>query len=146
MTDIRYPLLGRSIKALRYLHGYTQESLAYELGVHFSTLANWERNRHNCPDETANLIAEIFNVDVEEMYFAPNKFEKMKAERLRQNKKESTYQWRKNNSEKYEQSQKEYRKAYYAAHREALCKANARYNKLRRQKIKEGDVSSDEKA
>ncbi|ASS89749.1 MAG: XRE family transcriptional regulator [Bacillaceae bacterium] len=58
---------GRRIRAFRKLKGYTQESLAKDLGVSVSVLGEVERGNRLPSKELVEIIAAKLNVSVNEL-------------------------------------------------------------------------------
>ncbi|MCQ6268532.1 helix-turn-helix domain-containing protein [Fictibacillus sp. WQ 8-8] len=58
---------GRRIRAFRKLKGYTQESLAKDLGISVSILGEVERGNRKPKEELMIKIATIFQVSIDEL-------------------------------------------------------------------------------
>ncbi|QQZ09516.1 helix-turn-helix domain-containing protein [Heyndrickxia vini] len=58
---------GRRIRAFRKLKGYTQESLAKELGISVSILGEMERGTRLPSDEFLNKVASLLDISVDEL-------------------------------------------------------------------------------
>ena len=57
--------VGNKIKALRKKHNLTRKQLAEELGINYSTLANYENDNRNLPTELLVEISTIFNISMD---------------------------------------------------------------------------------
>ncbi len=68
--------LGKRIKGLRKLKGWTQLSLAQNLGVSVSLLSNIERGRKEPTPSMLERLSQAMNVPGEELFFLPEKKEK----------------------------------------------------------------------
>ncbi|UOQ49488.1 helix-turn-helix domain-containing protein [Gracilibacillus caseinilyticus] len=66
---------GKRIKAFRKLKGYTQVSLADELGISVSQLGELERGTKMPTTQKLELIAEHLNVSLEELQPSTKDFE-----------------------------------------------------------------------
>lgn len=79
-------MFADKFKKLRKEHRYTQETLAEKLGVSRSAVAMWERGEREPDFETAEMIADFFNVSLDgligqktiENYFVSLKREQLK--------------------------------------------------------------------
>lgn len=60
-------IVGKKIKYFRHLRNVTQEELAKELGVIRQTVASWEKGVTSPDMETCMKIAEILNVQIEDL-------------------------------------------------------------------------------
>ncbi|MFK2826939.1 helix-turn-helix transcriptional regulator [Bacillus sp. B190/17] len=58
---------GRRIKAFRKLKGFTQERLAYQLGISVSVLGEVERGNRPLSDELLKDISEILRIQADEL-------------------------------------------------------------------------------
>lgn len=58
---------GRRIRAFRKLKGYTQKSLAKDLGISVSILGEIERGTRIPSDELLLKIAQILNIEFDEL-------------------------------------------------------------------------------
>lgn len=58
---------GRRIRAFRKLKGYTQESLAREIGVSVSVLGEIERGTREPESDLMGIITNVLNVTIEEL-------------------------------------------------------------------------------
>ncbi len=58
---------GRRIRAFRKLKGYTQESLAENLGVSVSILGEVERGNRMPTEDFLNQVAEQLNVNIDDL-------------------------------------------------------------------------------
>lgn len=56
-----------TIKQWRQLHNHTQQSLADVIGVSKITVWNWENAIHNPHPKQLEKIAELFNIEVEQI-------------------------------------------------------------------------------
>ena len=54
--------LGRRLRRLRLLKGYTQEAVASDLGVCHTTLSAWECGEHAMTVDTLVSLADYFGV------------------------------------------------------------------------------------
>lgn len=59
-------LMGRRIKEMRTKRGYTQDTLADELGMNRANISNYERGQiTNIPSDKLDLMANLFGVTVD---------------------------------------------------------------------------------
>ncbi|MBA2876733.1 helix-turn-helix domain-containing protein [Thermaerobacillus caldiproteolyticus] len=58
---------GRRIRAFRKLKGYTQESLAKDLGVSVSVLGEIERGNRLPTEQFLDKVAKLLNITVDEL-------------------------------------------------------------------------------
>lgn len=58
---------GENIRALRDLHGITQEQLATKLGVTRESVVKWESGKINIRDRHVSKIVELFGVDPDDI-------------------------------------------------------------------------------
>ncbi|OIJ17521.1 transcriptional regulator [Anaerobacillus alkalilacustris] len=58
---------GRRIRAFRKLKGYTQEQLAYQIGVSVSVLGEIERGNRVPTEELINQISVVLNIAKEDL-------------------------------------------------------------------------------
>jgi len=65
--------LGRRIKGLRRLKGFTQQKLAHELDISVSLLSNIERGIKKPQPELLEKFVEVLEVSAEELFFLPKK-------------------------------------------------------------------------
>ena len=61
---------GQNVKKLREQNGDTQSSLAEKIGVRQSFIAQMERGTKQVSMPIAAQIAEIYNVDIRELFLA----------------------------------------------------------------------------
>ena len=55
------------LRQLRVANGFTQQSLAKKLGIHQSSVSYWERGLSRPEYENLILLADIFDVSLDEM-------------------------------------------------------------------------------
>ena len=60
------------LRNLRKVSGYTLEEVANTLGIHVSTLLCWERGDSEPRISEAMLLAELYEVDVNDIAFVRN--------------------------------------------------------------------------
>lgn len=65
--------LGHTIAELREAREITQEELAKTLGISRSTLSHYEKNRRKPPLDFIILLADTFNISVEQIINAQKK-------------------------------------------------------------------------
>jgi len=59
---------GNKLRTTRLAKGFTQEQLAYELGVEISQISRIERGVINTSITTLYSISKVLNVDVSELF------------------------------------------------------------------------------
>lgn len=69
-----------NLKILRRKHNKTQEQMAELLGIGISTYNQYENSERDIPLEKAKSIAEIFKVDINDI-FLPTRFTASKNKR-----------------------------------------------------------------
>lgn len=62
-----YELVGAAIRSAREAEGHTQASLARELRMSQSALAHIEQGTQPCPLYTLALVAEVFDLSLDEL-------------------------------------------------------------------------------
>ncbi|MDO5793477.1 MAG: helix-turn-helix transcriptional regulator [Turicibacter sp.] len=68
--------LGRRLRRLRKINGETQKEFAENFGRHYRTIQNWELDR-SVPDVfTAMVLAEYYNMSVEELVNGEDYYDK----------------------------------------------------------------------
>ena len=65
--------VAKTIKRLRVQNNLTQEALAEKLHVTRQTVSGWENNRTQPDVETLDLLATVFNVEIEELIYGKSK-------------------------------------------------------------------------
>ena len=61
--------MKQSLRAARINKGYTQKNAAELFGVHYQTLAKWERNNSRMPYEAIAKIQNIYGIAPDEIFF-----------------------------------------------------------------------------
>ena len=64
--------LGSTISRLRQEHGWTHAELAEKLGMHPNHVGRWEKNIMRPRTKTLAKLAELFNVELEELTATEN--------------------------------------------------------------------------
>ncbi len=59
--------LGEIIRRLRRKHDLNQENVAEAVGVHKTTIINWEKGDHSITHEKLLKLAKLFNMNLPEM-------------------------------------------------------------------------------
>lgn len=71
MEDVR-AALGRRIRDLRKLKGWSQEELAHRAGLHWTYVGQVERGKRNIAIVNIAKLANALNVNLSEMFSAFN--------------------------------------------------------------------------
>lgn len=58
-----------TLEAARRNAGYTQKEAAAKLGVHYQTLASWEKNSSNVSFEEMQQIQNLYHIPTEFLFF-----------------------------------------------------------------------------
>lgn len=70
IPKIDYTLVGRRMKHLRKIKGYTQEQIAEELGVTVAFISNIENNRTKLNLRILTYYADLLHVSIDYILFA----------------------------------------------------------------------------
>lgn len=66
-TEVRKMTIGEKITELRTEKGWTKTRLAFDLGVHINTVKHWETGRNEPTIFYCILMADIFDVTLDEL-------------------------------------------------------------------------------
>ena len=84
MISMEKMTTGEIIRTAREKAGMEQQELAEKLGISAAYLSQWESGKHDGSDRLLRRMAEIFNLDINELYVIKdrNEFER-KLEKLK---------------------------------------------------------------
>jgi len=72
--------IGSRVRTLRKQHGYTQEKLAEIMDLHVDTISNIERGFASTRIKTAARLAEVFDVELVDLFPSKQSNEIVKSE------------------------------------------------------------------